>query len=303
MWYLFGDDYLFDLIKLTDRTYYFDLPTKIGVYVKDDKSVVLIDSGVNEKTAKRMLKEIENNGWRLDFIINTHSHTDHAGGNRFLCETTGCKAYASEVENILIEYPDVEATLVYGGYPCRDFRKRFMNTEPSRTYDICEAPLPEGMEIFPLYGHTAHMIGVKTPDDVYFIADVVNSKATIDRAVICYVYDIDTQLETLENLKKLDGKICVPAHAESTENVAYLAKINIENILSIRECILEFLREKPMTTEEMVSAVSNKFELRLDFMGLVMVTSAVRSHLVSLRHKGVINWYIENYFHYWKMEE
>lgn len=294
---------MFDLIKLTDSTYYFDLPTKIGVYLKDEKNVVLIDSGVNEKTAKRVLGEIEARGWRLDFIINTHSHTDHAGGNRFLCESTGCKAYAPEVENILIEYPDVEATLVYGGFPCRDFRKRFMNTEPSKTYDISEAPLPEGMETFPLYGHTAHMIGVKTPDNVYFIADVVNSEATLERAVICYLYDIDTQLETLENLKRLDGKLCVPAHAEVTENVAYLAEINKENIRIISESILELLREKPMTTEDVVSALSNKFGLKLDFMGLVMVTSTIRSHLVSLRHKGVINWYIENYFHYWKMEE
>lgn len=294
---------MFDLIKLTDSTYYFDLPTKIGVYLKDEKNVVLIDSGVNEKTAKRVLGEIEARGWRLDFIINTHSHTDHAGGNRFLCETTGCKAYAPEVENILIEYPDVEATLVYGGFPCRDFRKRFMNTEPSKTYDISEAPLPEGMETFPLYGHTAHMIGVKTPDNVYFIADVVNSEATLERAVICYLYDIDTQLETLENLKRLDGKLCVPAHAEVTENVAYLAEINKDNIRIISESILELLREKPMTTEDVVSALSKKFGLKLDFMGLVMVTSTIRSHLVSLRHKGVIDWYIDNYFHYWKMEE
>lgn len=294
---------MFDLIKLTDSTYYFDLPTKIGVYRLDDKKVVLIDSGVNEKTAKRVLKELEKKGWEIGFIINTHSHTDHAGGNRFLCETTGCKAYAPEVENVLIEYPDVEATLVYGGFPCRDFRKKFMNTEPSRAYDISEAPLPEGMTVFPLYGHTAHMIGVKTPDDIYFVADVVNSEATIDKAVICYVYDIDTQLETLENIKKLDGNICVPAHTEVTENIAYLADVNIRNILLIRESILELLREKPMTTEEVVSALSNKFELKLDFMGLVMVTSTVRSHLVSLRHKGIIDWYIENYFHYWKMEE
>lgn len=294
---------MFDLVKLTESTYYFDLPTKIGVYRIDDKNVVLIDSGLNEKTANRVLKELKKNNWEVKYIINTHSHTDHAGGNKFICETTGCKAYAPEVENVLIEFPDVEATLVYGGFPCRDFRKKFMNTEPSKTFDISEAPLPEGMEIFPLYGHTAHMIGVKTPDDVYFIADSVNGKAALDKVVICYNYDIDTQLETLENLKKLDGKLCVPAHTEPTTNVSYLADINIENILLIRESILELLREKPMTTEEVTSALANKFELKLDFMGLVMVTSTVRSYLVRLRHKGVINWYIENYFHYWKMEE
>ncbi len=294
---------MFDLIKLTDRTYYFDVPTKIGVYKLDDKRVMLVDSGINTKTAKRVLKGLEDEGVEVAFIINTHSHTDHAGGNRFICEETGCKAYAPEVEDVLIEYPDVEATLVYGGFPCRDFRKKFMNTEACKTYPVSEAPLPEGMEVFPLYGHTAHMVGVKTPDDVYFIADVVNGKNTLDKAKICYVYDIDTQLETLEKLKELDGKLCVPAHTDPTENVAYLADINTENLLEIRQDILNILKEKPLTTEQLTASLCRQYELKLDFMGLVMVTSSVRSHLVSLRHSGVIDWYIEDYFHYWKIGE
>lgn len=84
---------------------------------------MLIDSGLNAKTADRVLKVLAGEGLEVSFIVNTHSHTDHAGGNRFICETVGCKAYAPEVEDVLIEYSDVEATLVYGGFPCRDFRK------------------------------------------------------------------------------------------------------------------------------------------------------------------------------------
>ena len=38
-------------------------------------------------------------------------------------------------------------------------------------------------------------------------------------------------------------------------------------------------------------------------MSLVMVTSTVRSHLVSLRHKGLLDWFIEDYIHYWKIAE
>lgn len=294
---------MFDLVKLTDRAYYFDVPTKIGVYKLDDTKAMLIDSGINAKTAKRVLAGLKAEGLEVDFIVNTHSHTDHAGGNRFICEETGCKAYAPEVEDILIEYPDVEATLVYGGYPCRDFRKKFMNTEACKTYRLEDAPLPEGMEILRLPGHTAHMIGIKTPDDIYFIADTVNGKNAIDKAKICYVYDIDTQLETLEKLKELDGKLCVPAHTDPTENVAYLADINIENLLEIRERILNTLREKPLTTEQLAASLCRQYGLKEDFMGLVMVTSSVRSHLVSLRHLGIIDWYIEDYMHYWKIAE
>lgn len=294
---------MFDLIKLTEKTYYFDLPTKIGVYKIDEHKVMLIDSGLNAKTADRVLKVLSAEGLEVSFIVNTHSHTDHAGGNRFICETVGCKAYAPEVEDVLIEYSDVEATLVYGGFPCRDFRKKFMNTESCKTYPLTEAPLPDGMEVFPLYGHTAHMIGLKTPDDVYFVADVVNGKNAIDKAKICYVYDIDTQLETLDKLKALDGKLCVPAHTDPTENIAYLADINIENLLEIRQRILSTLKAKPMTTEELTASLCSQYGLKVDFMVLVMITSSIRSHLVALRHNGLIDWYIEDYFHYWKISE
>ncbi len=294
---------MFDLIKLTDKTFYIDIPTKIGVYKLDEKRVMLIDSGLNAKTAQRVLNILRENGLEPAFILNTHSHTDHAGGNRYLCETTGCKAYAPEVEDMLIEYSDVEATLVYGGFPCRDFRKKFMNTESSKTYNLSEAPLPEGTEVFPLYGHTAHMVGFKTPDDVYFVADVVNGRHTLEKAKICYVYDIDTQLETLQKLKELDGKLCVPAHTDPTENIAELAQINIENLKEIRRDILNLLKDKPYTTEEITALLCKKYSLNLDFTGLVMVTSTVRSHLVSLRHLGLIDWFIEDYVHYWKIGE
>lgn len=292
---------MFDLIWLTEKTGYFDMPTKIGVYKLDEKKVILIDTGVNAKTAQRVLKVLGDEGLEIQFIINTHSHTDHAGGNRFLCETTGCKAYTAEVEDVLIEYSDVEATLVYGGFPCKDFRKKFMNTESCKTYLLSEAPLPEGMEIFPLYGHTAHMIGVKTPDDVYFVADVVNGKATLDKVKICYVYDIDTQLETLERLKELDGKLCVPAHAEPTDNISELCEVNIRNLLEIRQDILAELSTKPQTSEEVTASICRKYGLKLDLTSLVMITSTIRSHLVSLRHQGIIDWYIEDYMYYWKV--
>lgn len=294
---------MFDLIWLTDKTGYFDLPTKIGVYKLSDKKVILIDSGLNAKTGARVLKTLGEEGIEVEFIINTHSHTDHAGGNRYICEVTGCKAYAPEVEDVLIEYSDVEATLVYGGFPCRDFRKKFMNTESCKTYPLKDAPLPEGMEIFPLYGHTAHMIGVKTPDDVYFLADVVNGKATLEKVKICYIYDIITQIETLNSLKNLDGKLCVPAHTEPTTDIAELAEINLDNIFDIRMDILNTLRRKPRTTEELTACLAAIYDMKLDFMGLVMVISAVRSHLTALCHQGSIDWYIENYRHYWKVSE
>ena len=47
---------MFELIQTGRHTYYFDLPSKIGVYTPDDKNVYLIDSGPHKDNAKKVLR-------------------------------------------------------------------------------------------------------------------------------------------------------------------------------------------------------------------------------------------------------
>jgi hydroxyacylglutathione hydrolase len=43
-------------------------------------------------------RELENAGWRLDYIFNTHHHFDHAGGNLALKEKWGCTVVGPKAE-------------------------------------------------------------------------------------------------------------------------------------------------------------------------------------------------------------
>jgi hydroxyacylglutathione hydrolase len=45
---------------------------------------------IDTPEAGAILRELENLGWELDFIFNTHWHPDHAGGNADLKAMTGC---------------------------------------------------------------------------------------------------------------------------------------------------------------------------------------------------------------------
>lgn len=50
---------------------------------------LIIDPGFDrESEAKTILKEIEHNEFEVKYIINTHGHIDHIGGNRTLHEVT-----------------------------------------------------------------------------------------------------------------------------------------------------------------------------------------------------------------------
>ncbi len=52
------------------------------------KEAVVVDPGTNPEG---VLSFIENNGFKLRYIINTHDHFDHTGGNALLAKNTGAK--------------------------------------------------------------------------------------------------------------------------------------------------------------------------------------------------------------------
>ena len=96
---------MFELHQVGEKSYYIDCPAKIGLYRINDAEVYLIDSG-NDKDAGRKIRRILNeNGWSLKGIINTHSNADHIGGNQYLQQQTGCKIFANGVEAAFTKYP------------------------------------------------------------------------------------------------------------------------------------------------------------------------------------------------------
>jgi len=50
--------------------------------------IVIVDPGAE---AKKILKEVENTGGGVKYIINTHSHPDHTFANKKIAEETGAK--------------------------------------------------------------------------------------------------------------------------------------------------------------------------------------------------------------------
>ena len=89
---------MYELINVSENCYYIDCPSKIGIIKISDTDVCLIDSGNNKDAGKRVRKILDANGWTLKMILNTHSHGDHIGGNKYLQEQTGCKIYAPTIE-------------------------------------------------------------------------------------------------------------------------------------------------------------------------------------------------------------
>ena len=290
---------MYELVQVAENTYYINSPSKIGVYRVSDDDVWLIDSGNDKDAGRKIQKILDAQGWKLTAIINTHSNADHDGGNTLLQNRLNCAVYSTPMENIVVENPILEPTFLYGGYPFKKLRNKFLMATPSKAQDIAEAKLPEGMEYFRLPGHFWDMIGVKTPDDVYFLADCIFGENTVNKYHISFFYDIAAQFETLDMVEKLEGRLFIPAHAEPMEDIRPLVKLNRDKSLEILNVLLDICKE-PMHFELVLKKVFEHYGLTMDHAQYVLVGSTVRSYLAYLCDQGKVECYVEDNLLLWK---
>lgn len=269
---------MYELIQVAPHTYYIQSPAKIGVVETSDGHVVLIDSGNDKEAGRKVRQHLDRQGWTLDAIYNTHSNADHIGGNAYLAKQTGCALYAPGIEAAFTQQPILEPALLYGGYPMKALRHKFLLAQESDAQPLTPEHLPAGFELIPLPGHFFDMIGLRTPDDVVFLADCLSSQATLDKYQISYVYDVAAYLDTLERVKEMHAALFVPAHADATEDIAPLAQYNIDKVNEIAGHILDFCAA-PHTFEEVLQHLFTSYDLAMTFEQYALVGSTVRNYL------------------------
>ena len=290
---------MYELIQVSDNCYYIQSPAKIGLVRVSDDSAVLIDSGNDKDAGRKVLKILNQQGWRLNAIYNTHSNADHIGGNKYLQDKTGCVIYAPDIEAAFTRHTILEPSFLYGGYPPSNLCHKFLMAQESNAQVLSQDVLPEDWELIDLPGHFFDMAGFRTGDGIVYLADCLSSCETLEKYKFVFIFNVSAYLETLERVKAMSAKLFIPAHADASENIADLAQANIDSVNQNADLILR-LCERPVSFDLLLQKIFNELKLNMTYEQHALAGSTVKSYLSWLNDSGKLRALINNNILVWE---
>lgn len=261
--------------------------TNIGVIRNDDAHVTLIDSGLNDTTARKVLRSVRDElGSEVVAILNTHGHADHFGANAFVVKRTGCQVWAPEIEATTIQHPILQPAMLFGGAdPMDALRNRFLLAEPSPMDGVLvvggQQFMGADIELVGLQGHSPNQMGVLV-DGVFFCADVVFPEAAIEKYRIPYLFGLTSHLESLEKALNVDSSVVVPGHGLHAESLDELVDLNMATIEATLDCIRAILKA-PITSDDISLQVFTAMDVPVsDVQGYFLLKPTINAYLAHL---------------------
>jgi len=310
---------MYDLRQVGERTWYVFCHDIFGFYQLNDTDVCMIDAGWSDDAGHFAQKVLEEKGWNLKIIINTHTHIDHLGGNRVLMEKWGCPAYATRIDRVFAEYEILEPSYMFGGRPSKEVQEGFMHPGKLGWRDLedfgelgeeCSRGLTEwlqseygyevGLEIVELPGHTFGMVGVKTSDNVWFVSDALLNRRALEKYPFGYLIDVEAYLSTLDFLKTLSGSYYILAHGrDAGADISELIDDNISNI----QRHISFIKKSchdGKNFDLVVRDVFFEYGIKCNEIQYTLIGSAVRCFLTYLQDRGELECYADDGLIKWR---
>ena len=283
------------LIPLADRAWILPGGVNIGVLVNDGGQVVLVDTGLNESSAKRALKVVrEEIGGDVVGVLTTHAHADHFGGNATVVKRTGAAVHAPKFDEAFLRYPLLQPASLFGGAdPLETLRGNFLLADASPVDTIVEPGAHEiagiRIEAIPLYGHSPGQLGYLA-GDVFFCADVVLPANVLDKYRIPYLFSLTEHLAALECARSTPHRVAVAGHGPILEGGQLDVAIDLNVALAERvaAAILD-LTTTPRSAEAILEGILRRFDAPVvDAPSFYLLQPTVFAFLSHLHRSGEI---------------
>lgn len=277
--------------QLAEGVYVAPGGTNIGVVIADDGRAVLIDTGLNDTPARKVLRAVQDE-LKTDVraIFTTHGHADHFGGNGWIVKRTGARVYAPDIDELTLRHPIMQTVMLYGGAdPVDTIRTRFLVADDSPVDGILSAgeQVLEGvaLDVISLPGHSINQMGIVV-NGVFFCADVVFPEVTLQKYPIPYLFGLTDHLDALEYATTVECSWVVPGHGPTAPAIDDLVEANRDAIGRVIGSILDGL-DRPRSADDVCSDVFRRMDAAVDDeQAYFLLRPTINAYLSHLQRNG-----------------
>ncbi|MFE8700446.1 MBL fold metallo-hydrolase [Cytobacillus sp. FJAT-54145] len=289
------------LLRIKGDCYYFQGAVNIGYILKDGQGL-LIDTGLEASTTKKIVKQLKNENLPLNYLIITHGHADHYGGAAYLHKNEGIKIFAPKLEAAILENPILEPLyLFHGANPLPEFRNKFLEGEAVQIDHLLEEGHSEigpfKLEAISLPGHSYNQMGVRI-DDILYAADSYFGIDALKKHKIPYIVDCQETIQSLVKLQSLNISGAVPGHGHFEEDfkrtVAENLKVHEDVIVNIKK-ILKMSKDG-ISFEQLMKELCKIYEVSLpNVPSWMLYRTAVTAYVTKLVKAGEAQLSVKDY--------
>ena len=269
------------LLALAPGAFY--LPGAVHSVLLDNGAggALLIDTGLDESHARKLLRAVGEAGLTPGAILNTHSHADHHGGNAFILKKfPGLPVYAPPLEAAVIQFPVLEPLSLFGALPPRELQTKFLLASASPAQAVGAGRQTLGgveVELLPVPGHAAQMYAVRV-GDVLYAADALFGPEALAKHPLTFCVDSAAQKASAAALAGLPGvRVVLPAHGDPTAELPALVSVNLASYERTTAVVREALSVGAATVDDLLARVCAALDVQMTNGGAVVLNRAVVS--------------------------
>lgn len=259
------------------------LPGAVGSLVVESGSggALLVDTGLDDSHARKLLRGVAEAGLTPTAILNTHSHADHHGGNAFILKKfPDLPVYAPPLEAAVINFPVLEPLSLFGAMPPREFQTKFLlaPASPAQPLDAGQHTLGGAeVELISVPGHAAQMYAVRVRD-VLYAADALFGPEALAKHPLTFCVDSAAQKASAAALADLSGvRLTLPGHGDPAEDLPALVSVNRASSERTTAAVRGALSGGAATADELLARVCAALGVQMTNAGAVVLNRAVVS--------------------------
>lgn len=284
------------LLALTPGNFLFPGAVNTLVLSSETGRALIVDTGLDESHARKLLRAMQQSGLTPAAILNTHSHADHHGGNAFILgRFPGLSVYAPPTEAAIIRYPLLEPLYLYGALPPRELRSKFLLAPASTAQPLDAGTHTLGgvsVELSNVPGHAVEMFAVRR-DGLLYAADALFGPDALAKHPLTFCVDSAAQKASAAGLLALAGvelegvELTVPGHGDPTPDLRALVQVNLDSLERTTAAVLNACQVRAATTDELLARVCEGLGVQMGNAGAVVLNrSVVAAHLNELLVAG-----------------